>query len=99
MDFKLSQFFPLTEMPHMELPTHDVVDLRVERYPVSQEEKKKLFLAFKTTGFVGKLKDLKPEQYAFFSEKEGVRLASPTEETQLPHLPDDWETYLLHTDA
>jgi hypothetical protein len=90
MKISLSQVF-LREMPHLEVG-EGVLDLRIERYPIPQEEKKKLFMAFKTTGFVGKLKD-QPNQVAFISDKLGVKLATPEHVSELPHLPDDWETY------
>jgi len=92
---RLFEFFVLDEMPHIEMKDEDkVIDLRIEKYPISQEEKKKLFLAYKGEGFVGKLSK-SPRFFAFFSSSKGLELATPEQISSLPHLPDSWEEIMI----
>lgn len=91
----------LLEMPHWDFDgAHvfgrrwDMVDFQIEKYPISQEEKKILIHAFITIGFVGDLDG----QWVFFSNgaKGQPEVAEATDEqiARCPHLPSGWETYL-----
>jgi hypothetical protein len=98
------------EMPHVEfgqqspLPGHDeiygIVDFQIEKMPLSKEEKKRLTMAFFTTGFVGKVfQNGRPHGWLFMSSERGgtMHKATDLQVQKLPHLPDDWEKYMRNT--
>jgi hypothetical protein len=69
------------------------VHLRIDRYPVDQVTKYRLMLATLKTGVVGRtsrgwllLRDAHPPVF---------REATTEEVAALPHLPDDWERFLV----
>lgn len=79
------------EMPHFELQDGSIIDLNIEKYPVSDDIKRKLMMAFhqgngvlaKTiTGFI-------------VFDQYGTHKATPIEQTQLKDvtLPSFWEKY------
>lgn len=97
------------EMPHVEfgqqspLPGHDeiygVVDFQIEKMPISKEEKKRLTMAFFTTGFVGRVYQLgHPWGWLYMSSERGgtMHKATPLQVKKLPHLPDDWEKWMVN---
>lgn len=79
----------LNEMPHLE--DSEFIDLRIELYPVPQEEKTKLMKAFHLGAGV-----FAPSVRGnMVFDKNGQRQPKTGEETSLPHLPDDWERYAI----
>lgn len=89
--------FKLKEMPHLDADLDvkgkhlGTLDLRIERYPISPEEKKGLFQAFSRTGVVGEyngeLLHFKPDYTVDVIDKEAA--------ADVPHLPADWEKYMM----
>ena len=88
----------LMEVPHFEIEHSGIalmsgeeitgVDLRIERLPISQEEKKALLMAYKTTGLLG---ELNGRLYVFDDSERHMRLATPEESRSLPILPPEWD--------
>lgn len=82
------------EMPHISSgPT--TIDLRIERYPISRDEKHRLIQATNGEGVVAPAKGGK---FTLFSS-EGERVATPQEVQKLPHLPKDWEKFVVREGA
>lgn len=87
----------MSEMPHLDADIDvkgkhlGTLDLRIERYPISPEEKKGLFQAFSRTGVVGEyngeLLHFKPDYTVDVIDKEAA--------ASVAHLPDDWEKYMM----
>lgn len=83
----------LREMPHLDADVDvggkhlHIVDLRIERYPVSQAEKQRMFRAFDKSGLVGELEGelihFKPDYTADVIDQAAAK--------QLPRLPHGWE--------
>lgn len=82
----------IREMPHLDADVDaggkhlHVVDLRIERYPVSQQEKQRLMRAFSKTGVVG---DFHGE--LLFFRPDSVEVIEPQLAKQLPRLPHGWD--------
>lgn len=76
------------------------VDFQVEKYPISQDEKRKLMKAFDSTGFVAFSKP--GDGWLFFSSGRNglpeVALATQDQVNNLPHLPDNWEELMVNVD-
>lgn len=89
--------FKLKEMPHLDADIDvgskhlGTLDLRIERYPISPEEKKALFQAFSRTGVVGQFDDVllhfKPDYTVDIVDKEAA--------AKLPRLPPDWQKHMI----
>lgn len=86
----------VSEMPHLDAgnikvggKTWDAVDLRIERYPVSQQEKQRLFRAFSKTGVVG---ELNGELIHF--KPDSVEIIDDVIAKQLPRLPVGWQNIM-----
>lgn len=102
----------LTEMPHQDINSpsplknkgdntfYNTVDFQIEKYSVSQEEKRKLMAAFNKGGFVAFSK--KGGGWLFFSSGQGglpqLALATKQQVDSLPHLPDNWEELMVNVD-
>lgn len=86
-----------TEMPHLEVNDQiagrklGLVDLRIEKYPISPEKKKALLQAFHSKGVAANLKGT----WVRF-DPEGVEEIEAYEAQQLMKLPVDWEKYILN---
>jgi len=88
---KLKEVFleALCEMPHLE--HSEFIDLRIELYPIPQEEKTKLMKAFHLG--LGVFANSVSGNIVF--DKNGQRQPKSNEESSLPHLPSDWEKYAI----
>lgn len=80
-------------MPHVEYEENDfIIDFQIEKYPISQEEKKELLKSFKLTGVVGY--SLKRKEWMFMNYYK-FRPAEKNEIDNLPLLPTGWEDYMV----
>ena len=86
----------IREMPHIDAggvdiggKSMDVVDLRIELYPVPQQEKQRLMRAFSKTGVVG---ELQGELIHF--KQDSVEVIDPVMAKQLPRLPKGWSDHM-----
>lgn len=90
--------YDVSEMPHLdanvEVGSHHfgTIDLRIERYPLSQDKKRALMQAFTKTGVVGRMRD----DWVKFGPGEAIVKASPEDIRRLPKLPLDWEKYMVN---
>lgn len=81
------------EMPHVESDvdvggkTLNIVDLRIEKYPVNQEEKKRLMRAFTKVGLVGDFHG----QLLHFRPDHTIEVIDQSLARQLPRLPHGWD--------
>jgi len=86
----------IREMPHLDADVDaggkhlHVVDLRIERYPVPQEEKQRLMRAFSKTGVVGDFHG----ELLHFKPDYSVEVIEPNIAKQLPRLPNGWDTIM-----
>lgn len=87
---KLSLVPKVDEMPHYEnLDDNGVVDLRIEKWPISQEEKRKLLHTLQSTGVVGR----DDSGWMFFGPDNTAKKASPEQIRRSPKLPDEWKKH------
>lgn len=81
------------EMPHLDADVDvagkhlHVVDLRIEKYPIPESEKKRLFRAFYKTGLVGDLHG----DLLHFKPDYSVEVIDQNRAKQLPMLPHGWD--------
>jgi len=79
----------IREMPHFETDDNGVVDLRVERWPISQAEKIKIFNLLHKSTVVGK----DESGWRFFTPDNYSGEANPQQVRRLPKIPDMWKKY------
>lgn len=85
------------EMPHIDADIDmggkhvSIIDLRIERYPIPDAEKKRLFKAFSKTGIVG---ELGGEMFHFRPDYT-VDVIEPSAASKLPRLPRGWEKSMM----
>lgn len=85
---KLSEL--INEMPHYSDDSSDFYyDLGIEKYPLSDKEKKDLFNSYKNGGLIGFHKNT--GKWLLFSDKGVKEVQVPTDHDQLP---DYWEEYV-----
>lgn len=81
----------IQEMPHIEFPDGDVVDLNIEKYNLPSRDKVKLMNAYnRGAGVLAKYKN----GYLVF-HWQGNRVATPADMVRLKEfeLPENWETF------
>lgn len=83
------------EMPHFDSGPIGVVDLNVEKYPMSPEEKRMMMQKFSKTGLVAQ----KGHKYLHFRPDHSVAFISRDEYESLPQLPLNWEKYLVTAES
>lgn len=87
----------IDEMPHIDADMTvagkrlGVVDLRIERYPIPPEEKKKLFHDFSTDGLVGTFNGV----MLHFKPDYSMETISPADAAKYTKLPEDWESHMV----
>ena len=86
----------ILEMPHAEYnsPNFGFVDFRMEKYKLPKEKIHQLMVSFHEKGVIGKSSLINGESF-FFNSNE-TRKATEEEINKLPHLPENWEEYLLN---
>jgi hypothetical protein len=77
------------EMPHLD--NSEWIDLRIERYPISQDQKKELMKAIHLSNGVY----AKTSKGDVVFDRDGQRQPKPGEDKSLPHLPDNWEQFAI----
>jgi hypothetical protein len=88
---------PIEEMPHLEADFSaagkhfEAIDLRIEKYPIPESEKKLLFKEFSETGLVGDYKGV----LLHFKPDYTVEITNPKDAQRIPRLPDGWEKSML----
>lgn len=68
-----------------------IVDLRIERYPIPEDEKKKLFKSFSEDGVVGKFK----EKLIHFKPDYSAEIIDNFLASKFSRLPDGWEDHII----
>lgn len=89
---KIEKEGAITEMPHIQL-SDSVLDLNIEKYNLSQQEKQRLMQAFhQGAGILAQMKD---GTYVVIN-KNGIHKASHDDIQKLSSssLPKDWEKYI-----
>jgi len=87
----------MREMPHMaaDMDMHGkhvtVVDLQVEKYPLSREEKSRLFRAFAKSGFVGELDG----EFFHFKPDYTIDVVDQVAARKLARLPVGWDKLMV----
>ena len=77
------------EMPHLD--NSEWIDLRIEHYPISQDQKAELMKSVR----LGKGVYAKAVSGDIVFDRDGQREPRPGEENTLLHLPDNWEQYAV----
>ena len=88
--------FHLTEMPHfIDKDEKTAVDLRIEKWPVSSQQKKEIMLQLQN-GAVGKDNDNK---WTYFSPDNQISNATSDQINHLYHLSDVWKQYAVKAES
>jgi hypothetical protein len=88
---------PIEEMPHLEANVDvggkhfEAIDLRIEKYPLPESEKKLLFKQFSETGLVGDYKGV----LLHFRPDYTAEIIDSKDAKNLPRLPNGWEKTML----
>lgn len=83
----------IREMPHVDADIDlggkhmQIIDLRIERYPIPQSEKQRLMRAFTKTGVVGEFQG----ELLHFKPDHTIEVLEPSIAAQLPRLPNGWD--------
>lgn len=85
----------ILEMPHVEYnnSVFGLVDFQMEKYGLPKENLEDLINHFHNNGVVGK--SSLTDAWLVFNDSE-TRKATGEEINNLPHLPQDWEEFLLN---
>ena len=85
----------LSEQPHLFLDNGEAIDLRIEMYKTPIEHRNMLKYAFYYgKGVFAKNSSTLPTKGNVVFAHDKMRPARPGDERDLPHLPDDWESFV-----
>ncbi len=89
--------YVLSEVPHVDVESANIhlhaklrlilIDFRLEHLPIPHDEKRRLMIAFKKTGFIARINGV---PFVFVDDEPSVRRPTKEDLNNLPQLPDTW---------